>query len=794
MADDDAGGTVLGFPGGLTIPGPVGSAPPAPGADTPTLTALPTLAPPPSLLVAGNSDVGGGGDTTAAHADPGIPDSPQGQGIAAMSVVMMAGITVAAMRGAWNAAAYLKARHEHHRAIADKQQAAADKAAIGVEAARQKGRLQAGPEFGRSTRTSGGGGGRNSSGKNSPPAAFRSSSGSKLPGGSGSKTPSKGPGGASGGRTPSLGTGGRGGGGGGRKGALETSGSKGGGKPGSGGGKAPTTGTRNNSGGLSGAVRDRAADRVRNGPKPKTPTPTPTRTPGIRDAVRDRAADRVRNGPKPKTPTPTDGKGKDSKETTSKAKPDSGPKVRDAARARVADRITTGSWTPTGRKPVDLTKGSGSSATPATIRGALRHRTVGRILNGKKPKPDPAAPKVDLTKKPKGTTGAGAAATPTTIRGALRHRAVGRILNGKKPKPDPAAPAAAPKVDLTKKPKPSTTTTAGTATPKISLTKKPKPPTTAAGTAPKVNLRKKVRLTKKPRKPGPGAPAGTTPTPTSKVNLRKKVKLTKKPRKPGPGPSAGPTGSTGTTRPTPTGPASKKKGDRRRSVRGWWERAGARRSGKPEPDPSSSTSSATTAGPDPASAGGFGPPPGWGYAQGTTITVEQAGGQVWEARQREARRRAGTPAAAIPAARKGGTVVTVPVPTKAPNTQYADSDLTIYDVIESDADMAEEIMAGVDEAIAAAEGCEKMMTRLEALHEKIVDLKVPGVLEGWVLILAEKAVSVKAKAEALAAKLPAASEAIASAGENAERRHKPLADAVRDAGHAAPAERDYHVE
>ncbi|MGG7568966.1 hypothetical protein [Streptomyces sirii] len=138
--------------------------------------------------------------------------------------------------------------------------------------------------------------------------------------------------------------------------------------------------------------------------------------------------------------------------------------------------------------------------------------------------------------------------------------------------------------------------------------------------------------------------------------------------------------------------------------------------------------------------------------------------------------------------------MTVPVPTKAPNTQYADSDLTIHDVIESDADMAEEIMAGVDEAQATAEGCETMMTRLEALHAKIVDVKVPGVLEGWVLLLAEKAVSVKAKAEALAKKLPTASEAIRAAGQNAERRHKPLADAVRDAGHTAPAERDYHVE
>ncbi|WP_098023710.1 hypothetical protein [Streptomyces sp. st115] len=540
-------------------------------------------------------------------------------------------------------------------------------------------------------------------------------------------------------------------------------------------------------------MRDRAADRVRNGPKPKTPTPTNTRTPGIRDAVRDRAADRVRNGPKPKTPTTgtsgADGKGKDSKGTTGTTKPDRGPRVRDAARARVADRITTGSWTPTGRTPVDLTKkGSGSSATPATIRGALRHRTVGRILNGKKAKPDPTTqPKVDLTKKPKtGTSGPGSSATPTTIRGALRHRAVGRILNGKTAKPDPAAAAApaSPKVDLAKKPKAGTPGAGGTAaTPKVSLTKKPKPtsggPAGPGGAAPKVNLRKKVRLTKRPGKPGSG-PAATGGTGTTGP----------KPTSPKP---AGPT-STGpkSTGPTRTGP--KPKGDKSRTRRGWWERASSRRSGRSEPDPSNSTSSGTTPGPDAAPGGGFGPPPGWGYTEGTTITVEQVGGEGWTARREENRRAAGVPAGAIPASRTGGTGVSVPVPTKAPSTQYADSDLTIYDVIDSDADMAEEIMAGVDEANAAAEGCEKMMTKLEALHQKIVDLKVPGVLEGWVMILAEKAVSVKAKAEALAEKLPAASEAIRTAGENAERRHKPLADTVRDHGHAAPAERDYHVE
>ncbi|MFD9151862.1 hypothetical protein ACFWDF_32385 [Streptomyces diastaticus] len=733
MADDDAGGTVYGFPGGLTIPGPVGSTPP-PGAAAPSLPELPALAPPPSLLVAGDSSVEGRDATTTANAEPGLPDSPQGPGIAAMSVIMMSGIAVAAMRGAWNASAYLKARREHHRAIADQQRAAADKASIGVETARQKSRLQSGPEFGRGARTAGGGGGWKNPGKTNTPSTFRSSGGSKSPGGSGGRTPSKTPGGGSGGRTPTLGSGGRGGGGGGRRSALESSGGKGGGKGGSGGGKSLTTGTRNSSGGLSGAVRDRAADRVRNGPKPKTPKPTNTRTPGIRDAVRDRAADRVRNGPKPKTTTTgtTGTTGKDNKGTADRTKPDRGPRVRDAAWVRVADRITTGSWTPTGRKPADLTKkGSGSSATPATIRGALRHRAVGRILNGKKAKPDPAeAPKVDLTKKPK--TG------PSSAGGT----------------------AARPKVSLTKKPKPASSSPAG-----------------PGGAAPKVNLRKKVRLTKKP-KPASGSPAGPGGA-APKVNLRKKVRLTKKP-KPGTGP--------------------KPKGDKSRTRRGWWERASSRRSGRsepgaaPGPGPSSSTSSDATPGPGAAPGGGFGPPPGWGYTEGTTITVEQIGGEGWAARHKKNRRAAGIPARAIPAARTGGTGVTVPIPTKAPSTQYADSDLTIYDVIDSDADMAEEIMAGVDEATAAAEGCETMMTRLEALHQKIVDLKVPGVLEGWVLILAEKAVSVKAKAEALAEKLPAASEAIRTAGENAERRHKPLADITRDHGHAAPAERDYHVE
>ncbi|WP_214415640.1 hypothetical protein [Sphaerisporangium fuscum] len=134
--------------------------------------------------------------------------------------------------------------------------------------------------------------------------------------------------------------------------------------------------------------------------------------------------------------------------------------------------------------------------------------------------------------------------------------------------------------------------------------------------------------------------------------------------------------------------------------------------------------------------------------------------------------------------------MTTPVKT----TQYADAELTIYDVIDADADMAKEIVEGVAEAVSAAEGCDRLLNKLEALHAKVVELKVPGVLEGMVVALMEQAASVKAKAEAIAEKLPVAAEAISVAGSNAEIRHRPLADAVRDAGHIRPAERDYHNE
>ncbi|WP_433860259.1 hypothetical protein [Streptomyces kronopolitis] len=149
-------------------------------------------------------------------------------------------------------------------------------------------------------------------------------------------------------------------------------------------------------------------------------------------------------------------------------------------------------------------------------------------------------------------------------------------------------------------------------------------------------------------------------------------------------------------------------------------------------------------------------------------------------------------AAAVVPPQRGARFMSAPV--KRASTQYADAELTVYDVIDADADMAQEITAGVDEALAAADGCERLVTKLEALHAKVVELKVPGVLEGMVIRLIEKTGEVKARADAIAAALPRASEAISTAGSNTEAIHRNPADVTRDQGHTRPAEREYNME
>ncbi|MDH6709864.1 hypothetical protein P3T27_006613 [Kitasatospora sp. MAA19] len=711
MADDTTG-TVLGFPG-LTLPGVVGED--GLGDGLPTLAPLTTeFAPPASLSVPEGPALGGNAET-AAHGMEAAPAAGSGSlaGVASMSTVMMAGITVAALRGAYHAVGYLKARAEHFKAVRDQQSAATGKANTELEraraaalAAQQRGRMQSGPEFGRNSRNSGPNYSQNSGRPNSQvPSTFRST-GHTGPGGPQPKKPDTGRGGRQDGRTGPAGSTGPGRVQEARRKALEDSGRKG--------RQEGNSGTQNGS---------------RNGPLnggQQRPGRQPAGPDTIRGAARQRAADRVLNGPKDKQPGP-DRKGPGDRPGKPERQPAGPDTVRGAARRRAADRITTGTWKPTGAH-------GGGGATPTTIRGAVRKRAVDRILNGKKPKDTakdgttdlskPTTPSTELAVRP-GTTGAGSGTgTADTASAAARTRSGRRFRRVFTPGGE-------------------------------------------SGSRP-------WRL----RRPGTTAPG-------SPDDLRARKRREQQERK------------------------ARKRWEQQerkaRQARERAERANARRSQRADRTGgrgTGPTGQAAGAGTD-----GFGPPPGWVHSPDIKVrrydrpdpdvaapAIGRGQAALPRAPYSGPHTRPGTtrPIPMPPASPAGGRPVTIPVPRAAHGTQYADADLTIYDVIDADADMAEEILAGADEARLAAEGCERLLGRLEALHTKVIDLKVPGVLEGMVASLIEKTEHVKAKADAVAETIPAASEAIAQAGQNAARRDQPFADTVRDMGHTAPAEREYH--
>ncbi|MER7126718.1 hypothetical protein [Micrococcus luteus] len=326
------------------------------------------------------------------------------------------------------------------------------------------------------------------------------------------------------------------------------------------------------------------------------------------------------------------------------------------------------------------------------------------------------------------------------------------------------------------------------------------------------------------RKDGKDSAGKTTPDKTPAPTGRKLVWRAPKHR-PGPGDDkaiAGRRRWSGRTRASGKDESSKRRGGWRSAFR-WVKRWRAGRRTDDTPPAPSSPAAATTETPEqeagtptdsPTDPPPSPPPPGGGWTswmrpppwadRRTWVTVERVDHPAQPPRREpKAPALAGAPAAGRPALPAGraesptpaphqerATFVSTPV--KTTSTQYADAELTVGDVIEADADMASEITDGVSEALATADGCERLLTRLEALHAKVVELQVPGSLEGMVVELMELTTVVKARSEAIAAKLPAAAEAIATAGSNAESRHKPLADAVRDAGHIRPAEREYH--
>ncbi|WP_086797987.1 hypothetical protein [Streptomyces caniscabiei] len=307
---------------------------------------------------------------------------------------------------------------------------------------------------------------------------------------------------------------------------------------------------------------------------------------------------------------------------------------------------------------------------------------------------------------------------------------------------------------------------------KIDLTKKPKAGDTAGA---KKDDTEKVDLTKKPK---PGDTAGAKKDDTEKVDLTKKPK---------------PGSSKGRTKKTPKPPRKKKPHSWRRKPKGGTTgpRTGRRRE-----------KGRTTSGPG-SMPGGDGewlrPPPGWDVTYKVEVEVIRP-----EPRRRQP---AGitTGRRELPAGSSGQVTPTRSVPKESPivmgtavavgevgDTQFVDADLTVYDLIESDEEMGEQILQGVDHMNLVAAKCEGLKSGLESLYAMCIEKKVPGVLVKWCIRLMERAGSVQDKAEALRDSLPRASEAILSARDTAIEADKLRADRVKEAGHVAPAEREYH--
>ncbi|GAA2417902.1 hypothetical protein ACFPFX_04705 [Streptomyces mauvecolor] len=293
----------------------------------------------------------------------------------------------------------------------------------------------------------------------------------------------------------------------------------------------------------------------------------------------------------------------------------------------------------------------------------------------------------------------------------------------------------------------------------------------------------KVDLTKTPKskpKAGDGSEA--------KKGDGEKVDLTKKPRSASGGPKDG-------ARKEPKAP-------RKKRLRGWRRKRKGNATG---PKPPRGRRSRKGRGPSDTGAmpGGDGewlkPPPGWDVAYSVTIEREPA--------RPQRRQPAGitTGQKGLPAGTSGPVTPTRSVPKESPivmgtalavgevgDTQFVDADLTVYDLIESDEEMGEQILLGVDHMKLVASKCEGLASGLESLYATCLKKKVPGVLTQWCIRLMERAGSVQDKAEALEVSLPRASEAILTARDTAVEADKLRADRVKEHGHVAPAEREYH--
>ncbi|MFF2572705.1 hypothetical protein [Streptomyces sp. NPDC058084] len=352
-----------------------------------------------------------------------------------------------------------------------------------------------------------------------------------------------------------------------------------------------------------------------------------------------------------------------------------------------------------------------------------------------------------------------------------------------------AATATPPKVDLTKKPKPTAGST--TTPPKVDLTKKPKPSSPAGGsTAPKVDL------TKKPKTPTAG---GTSTASPGRKKARVKPKSKTKGKTSGTGPAAG-----------GPGPSARRKERRKDRARRASERVKAKATAEEPPAGHGSASG-------PGTGGTFWPPPRgerrsayesmWAADpnQQTEWTVEflhVPGSQErkWEPRE-PAVLTAGTATAAAPSISTPTKEAPVSAGSLIPSMRSqaaADhmTEVTLDDVLDALADAKDDCMETYDECAVLAQRAVKIRDALRDLADELAQRNnIIGRLTSAAMDrLAESMDLLIKKTNQMRGEALVAAESVETAHDEMHDAYRPVQQAAFDAGLAMPSARIHNED
>ncbi|MEW1723874.1 hypothetical protein [Streptomyces sp. NPDC093109] len=348
----------------------------------------------------------------------------------------------------------------------------------------------------------------------------------------------------------------------------------------------------------------------------------------------------------------------------------------------------------------------------------------------------PAAPKVDLTKKPAPAPAAGSGPGP-------------KVNLTKKPKPSTVS--AGPKVRLTKKPKPGA---AGGAGPKVDLTKKPRKPS-AGGKGPAGPGRKKARVGSKGKKS-----AGTGPA--MGPSARRKERCKERARRADERARAGAAAGDWFTGPDPDGSWLPPREERRSAYESMWDT-----------DPQQE----------------------W-TAESLHVPVSQA--RRWDpaAVTTGARGLPASPSSTITKeARVSAASVSVPSMRDSASAEHM-TEVTLDDVLDKLADAKDECLTTYDECAVLAHRAVQLGDALRDLAAELAERhNIIGCLTSRAMYrLAESMDLLRVKAEAMRAQSLVAAESVELAHDEMHDAYRPVQQAAVDAGLHMPSARIHNED